>query len=448
MNESVKNKKITVLGAARSGVAAAKMLKNLGADVYVSDSAPLCSKQEQAAELGRAGIAFEFGQHTDRAYQADFAVLSPGIPVRSETVQKFVRAGIPVYSEIETASWFCRSPLIAVTGSNGKTTTTTLIGEMLKAHFPHPIVAGNIGSPFSAFAANSDPQSPAVVEVSSFQLETIDRFHPRVAVVLNFAPNHLDRYDSYEDYLQAKWRITKNLQRDDLLVYNGSDEKLSEWSSKVNSRRQGFFIQQNPQAAAWFDGAALYVKGTKLLDVKEMALRGPHNYMNALAAALAAREVGIPVEAIVRVLRAFRGIEHRLEAVAEIDGVQYINDSKATTIESLTVALQSFDTPVVLIAGGKDKGSDFSKLNELIRSRVKECVLIGTAADKMAAAWQGLAPLYRASSLQDAVNRARQTARPGEVVLLSPACASFDMFADFEDRGRQFKSLVKKLQES
>ena len=287
-----------------------------------------------------------------------------------------------------------------------------------------------------------------MVEVSSFQLETIDRFHPRVAVVLNFAPNHLDRYDSYEDYLQAKWRITKNLQRDDLLIYNGSDEKLSEWSSKVNSRRQGFFIQAHPQAAAWFDGAALYVEGTKLLDVKEMALKGPHNYMNALAAALAAREVGVPFEAIARVLRAFRGIEHRLEAVAEIDGVQYINDSKATTIESLTVALQSFDTPVVLIAGGKDKGSDFSKLNELIRSRVKECVLIGTAADKMAAAWQGLAPLYRASSLQDAVNRARQTARPGEVVLLSPACASFDMFSDFEDRGRQFKSLVKKLQES
>ena len=443
MIDSLKNKKITVLGAARSGIAAALMLKELGALVYVSDSAPLCSKQEQAAELGRDGIAFEFGQHTERIYEADFVVLSPGIPVRSEVVQKFRQKGIPVYSEIEAAAWFCRAPLIAVTGSNGKTTTTTLIGEMLKAHFPHPIVAGNIGQPFSAYVLQSDPDSPAVVEVSSFQLETIERFHPQVAVVLNFAPNHLDRYDSYEDYLKAKWRITMNLEQNDLLIYNGDDERLSEWSKHITSRKQAFSIQTHPAAAGWYDGQALYLDDGKLVDVSDMPLKGPHNYMNALAAALAARAVGVPNSAIVRVLRTFAGIEHRLEPVAEIDGVQYINDSKATTIEALAVALQSFNTPIILIAGGKDKGSDFSKLKALIKQHVKECILIGAATEKMAQAWQGLTGLYKADSLEDAVRHAHRTAVPGDVVLLSPACASFDMFNDFEDRGRQFKALVK-----
>ena len=445
MIDSLKNKKITVLGAARSGIAAAMMLKELGARVYVSDSAPLCSKQEQAAELGRNGIAFEFGRHTKRIYDTDFVVLSPGIPVRSETVQKFLQKGIPVYSEIEVASWFCRAPLIAVTGSNGKTTTTTLIGEMLKAHFPRPIVAGNIGQPFSAYVLQSVADSPVVVEVSSFQLETIDRFHPQIAVVLNFAPNHLDRYDSYEDYLKAKWRITMNLEQNDLLVYNGNDKRLSGWSEQISSRKQAFYIRTHAGAAAWYDGRALYSNEGKLVDVSDMPLKGPHNYMNALAAVLAARAVGVPTDAIVRVLRTFTGIEHRLEPVAEIDGVHYINDSKATTVEALAVALQSFNAPIILIAGGKDKGSDFSKLNNLIKQHVKECILIGAATEKMAQAWQGLTKIHKADSLENAVLHARQSAVTDDVVLLSPACASFDMFNDFEDRGRQFKSLVKKL---
>ena len=448
MMDQIKKKKITVLGAARSGVSAAVMLKKLEAQVYVSDSAPLCSKQEQAAELGRNGIAFEFGRHTERSFNADFVVLSPGIPVRSDIVQKFLQRGIPVYSEIEVAAWFCRAPMIAVTGSNGKTTTTTLIGEMLKEHFSCPIVAGNIGQPFSDYVLESDPGSPAVIEVSSFQLETIDRFHPKVAVVLNFAPNHLDRYDSYENYLEAKWRITKNLQQDDILIFNGSDKRLSARSREPNCRKQAFYIQPHPEATAWFDGQSLYLDEDRLLNVNEMALKGPHNYLNALAAALAARAVGVPNSAIVRVLRSFRGIEHRLEPVAEIDGVQYINDSKATTVEALAVALQSFNTPIILIAGGKDKGSDFGKLNDLIKQHVKDCILIGAATEKMADAWQELTNIYKADSLENAVQHASQIAASGEVVLLSPACASFDMFKDFEDRGRKFKAMVNKLRKS
>lgn len=443
----VKGKKITILGAARSGLAAAKMLKDAGAYVFVSDSASIEKKRAEAEELNAASIQFEFGRHSDRAYQADFVVLSPGIPVRSASVQKFVKNGLALYSEIEVAAWFCSSPVIAVTGSNGKTTTTTLIGEMLHQKYPQAIVAGNIGQPFSAYVQNSRPDSWAVVEVSSFQLETIDRFHPRQAVVLNFAPNHLDRYDGYEDYLRAKWRITKNLQKNDELIYNSADKKLSQWSEKINCHLLGFDINGNKKQDAYFDNKSIYIKGQELIAVSEMKLRGKHNYMNAMAAALAAANAGVTAEVIINVLKSFKGVEHRLEFVNEIDGVKYINDSKATTVESLSFALQSFNEPVVLIAGGKDKGSDFTQLNKLIQKHVKEVVLIGSATDKMEKAWSGIKPVQRAGTLDEAVQKAREIADTGDVALLSPACASFDMFIDFEDRGRKFKKIVGNLQD-
>ncbi len=443
--KNLKNKKVTVLGAARSGLAAAKLLRNVGALPFVSDISTRDQKAEQAEQLQEWSIPFEFGRHSQRVFDADFMVLSPGIAVKSDIVRRFLQQRIPVYSEIEVASWFCKAPIIAVTGSNGKTTTTTLIGEMLRTIYPDAIVAGNIGQPFSSFVLNSHADSWAVVEVSSFQLETIERFHPRQAVILNFAPNHLDRYDSYQDYLRAKWRITENLSVDDLLIFNAVDAELLNWVDKLNVKKIGFHINGSPQEAAWFDGKSLYLYGTKLMNVDEMILRGKHNYMNAMAAALAAGNAKVPVEAIRRTLKTFAGVEHRLEFVTEKEGVKYINDSKATTVESLSFALQSFREPVVLIAGGKDKGSDFSRLNPLIKEHVKELILIGDAADKMSKAWQGLKPIHRPQSFEEAIHTAKDAARPGEVVLLSPACASFDMFKDFEDRGRQFKELVNRL---
>ncbi len=445
MIKQVENKKITVLGAARSGIAAARLLKNFGADVFVSDLAKERDKAAQADELKQAAIPFEFGRHSDRVFEADFVVLSPGIPVASSVVRKLIKMKVPVYSEIEAASWFCRSQVIAVTGSNGKTTTTTLIGEMLKRAYPDAIVAGNIGRAFSEYVADSQRDSWAVVEVSSFQLETIDTFHPRQAVVLNFAPNHLDRYERYEQYLQAKWRVTMNLAANDILIYNAADEKLSGWVEKVQCRKQGFDKDGDlNQAAAYSDGKIL-LNGKPLIDVKDMHLKGIHNYMNAMAAALAAANAGVASTDIRAVLADFKGVEHRLEPVAEIDGVKYINDSKATTVESLSCALQSFEAPIVLIAGGKDKGSDFSGLNTLIEKNVKEIILIGVSAEKISESWQGIKPLQCAASLKEAVQKAAQAAEVGDVVLLSPACASFDMFSDFEDRGRQFKRIVMQL---
>jgi UDP-N-acetylmuramoylalanine--D-glutamate ligase len=442
----VKGKRITILGAARSGLAAARLLGNQGAQVFVSDSAPEDKKQNEVAALRRSGIDYEFGQHSERAFAADLMILSPGIPVQSYVVQRFIKSGTPVYSEIEMAAQFCRSPFIAVTGSNGKTTTTTLIGEMLKKQFPRAFMAGNIGTAFSEYALASTPDSYGVVEVSSFQLETIDRFHPHQAVALNFAPNHLDRYPSYDDYLKAKWRITKNLGKGDRLIYNASDELLSQWAARCPAQQIGFDIRGRKQFAAIYDGQAIFLEGEKIIEVSAMPLRGEHNYMNAMAAGLAALGAGVPQAAIHEVLATFKGVEHRLEFVAEIAGVKYINDSKATTVESLAVALKSFTEPIILIAGGKDKGSDFTTLNNLLRERAKEIILIGKATEKMSAAWQGVKPIYCAGSLQDAVNRAEHSAVAGDVVLLSPACASYDMFIDFEDRGRQFKNLVNQLQ--
>lgn len=437
--------KITILGAARSGLAVARLLHKAGARVFVSDQASIEAKSQEAAELHQAGIDFEFGGHSAKAYDTQMVVLSPGIPLRSEVVRPFLEKRIAVLSEVEIAYWFCKAPIIAVTGSNGKTTTTTLIGVMLRKKYSDAIVAGNIGQAFSEFVEQSNERSWAVVELSSFQLETIDTFHPRQAVVLNFAPNHLNRYDSYEDYLRAKWRITKNISAQDHLIYNAADSLLADWAEKIDCQKQGFHINGDQSHAAYCFNDALFINHEKFIETKEIILRGKHNYMNAMAAILAALNAGVSHSYIKEVLRTFKGVEHRLEEVTVKDGITFINDSKATTVESLSFALQSFENPVILIAGGQDKGSDFSTVNAVIGAHVKSIILIGSAASKIEQAWQGLKPIYREASLQDAVFRACSLAREKDIVLLSPACASFDMFTDFEDRGRQFKNIVESL---
>ncbi|APF17917.1 UDP-N-acetylmuramoylalanine--D-glutamate ligase [Caldithrix abyssi DSM 13497] len=444
--QNVKGKKVSVLGAARSGLAAARLLKNKGTHVFVSDRAPARQKQDALEFLTREQIDHEFGQHSPRVFEADFCVLSPGIPVASEVVQEVLKRNIPVLSEIEVASWFYEGRLIAVTGSNGKTTTTTLIGEMLRRRYPQAVVAGNIGQPFSDFADQSTNDAWGVVEVSSFQLETIDQFHPDQAVLLNYAPNHLDRYASYEEYMEAKWRITKNLQPDDRFIYNAADPEILKRLPRLSCLKSGFHIDGDEREEIYFKKGIIYLEGQPFINVDEMGLKGVHNYMNAMAAILAARYAGVSEVDIKAVLKSFTGVEHRLEFVRELNGVRFINDSKATTVESLYYALQSFKQPIILIAGGKDKGSDFSKLNEQIAGKVKAVILIGAATEKMQKAWQGIKPLYAEKTLEEAVQKAYELAKAGDVVLLSPACASFDMFKDFEDRGRQFKEIVRRLE--
>lgn len=438
-------KKITVLGAARSGLAAAKMLNDSGARVFISDGGSPSNIRERMIELDLYNVLFETGEHSNMAYNADFAILSPGIPVASEVVQTLYKKQIPVYSEIEAAYWFNKSSMIAVTGSNGKTTTVTLIGEMLRKKDPDAIVAGNIGQAFSEFVLGSKKDQWSVVELSSFQLETIDTFKPDIAVILNFAPNHLDRYNSYEEYIKAKWRITKNLTKKELVVYNADDEKLKSWVEELKVPAVGFSTKSINDWGAGLFQDEIYLYGEKIIHTKEMGLKGIHNFMNAMAAILAAHKAEITNSDMRAVLKEFSGVEHRLEKVAVVEGKTFINDSKATTVESLMYALQSFDKPIVLIAGGKDKGSDFSRLNDLIKQNVKAIVLIGTATEKMKKTWQGIKPVYLAESMQDAVNKASEIASAGEVVLLSPACASFDMFSNYEERGNIYKEYVHQL---
>ena len=441
----IKGKHITILGAARSGIAAADLLFRQGAEVFVSDIAKEEIKNNEINKLKGLGIPFEFGKHSDRVFDSDFVVLSPGIPVASDIVQKILKLNIPVLSEIEIASWFCKSPMIAVTGSNGKTTTTTLIGEMLKTEQPQRIQAGNIGNPFASQVLNSVEDNWTVIEVSSFQLETIEEFHPKVVVLLNLAPNHLDRYEgNYEKYVSAKLNILKNLNQDDFIIYNFDDRLLSE-KIQYSKAQKLSFSTLNKNADAFLSDSILMIENAELIDTKIIKLNGIHNYMNSMAAVLASRKAGISKDSIIKILQEFSGVEHRLEFVREFNGIDYVNDSKATTVESLAVALQSFDHPIVLIAGGKDKGSDFSKLNPLIGKYTREVILIGVAKEKMSNSWAKIKPVHFADTLEEAVMMATQIAKEKDTVLLSPACASFDMFTDYEDRGKQFKSIVNNL---
>jgi UDP-N-acetylmuramoylalanine--D-glutamate ligase len=444
--KNVKNKDVVILGAARSGLAAAKLMQSQGAKVFVSDTAPAEKKKTEIDTLQRLRIDHEFGGHTSRILQADFVILSPGIPKTTQAVTDILRQGIAIYSELEVASWYCRAPIIAITGSNGKTTTTTLLGEMICKELPGSLVAGNIGRAYSDKVLQVTASDWAVLEVSSFQLETVDTFHPRIVLMLNLSPNHLDWYPNYDAYIDAKMQILKNLSSDDFLVYNADDRLLAEKIKDCPAQMMEFSLR-DPSADAFIKNKFLYSGKQVLLSTDQIRLKGAHNYQNAMAAVLAAQLAGISDETIINILTSFQGVEHRLEYVGTIKGIDFINDSKATTIESLAVALQSFEQPLILIAGGKDKGSDYTRLNKLLIDNVKQVVLIGAAREKISKAWKDIVPLESANSLDEAVQAALNHAQSGETVLLSPACSSFDMFRDYEERGRIFKEIVTKLKE-
>jgi UDP-N-acetylmuramoylalanine--D-glutamate ligase len=440
----IKDKNIVVLGAARSGISAAELAKNLGASIFVSDNAEEKGKRKQINKLKGLGIPFEFGGHSNRVYSADMVVLSPGIPQTTAVVQSIRQKGIPVLSEIEFAYRFCQSPVIAVTGSNGKTTTTTLIGQMLKKQMPNAIIAGNIGSPFSSYVLESEPGSWAAVEVSSFQLETIDEFHPRVALILNLSPNHLDWYETYDDYVNAKLRIIMNLNPDDVIIYDGDDKDIFDLIWQSPARKFKFSIKSE-RAEAFIKDKRIHFFNHEFMATDEIKLKGLHNYKNAMAAGLACIQAGIDQENMRDILKNFAGVEHRLEHVATIKGVHFINDSKATTLESLSVALTSFESPIILIAGGKDKGADYSTVTSLLPGNVRQVFLIGAAQDKIYQAWEKIVPVRKCDSLEMAVENAFEMAHPNDNILLSPACSSFDMFKDYEDRGKKYKEIVNHL---
>ncbi|HMV51143.1 MAG TPA: UDP-N-acetylmuramoyl-L-alanine--D-glutamate ligase [Blastocatellia bacterium] len=445
----ITGKNILVVGLARSGVAAAEFLARLGARVTVND-AKAESELKDAPAIRAKGIEVVGGGHPRELFESsELIVVSPGVPLASEPFGRARAAGVPIISEVELAARFLRGRLVGITGSNGKTTTTTLIGELLKNAGLPTQVGGNIGTPLISLAETSSNDGVTVVELSSFQLEAVEQLHVNVALLLNITPDHLDRYDSMEAYAAAKANIFRNQTANDVAVLNADND----WSAKMNDRtnaaviyfsrlrelEQGIFLRGDEIIERSATGERV------LLTRADIPLPGDHNVENVMAALAAGLACGASPDSMRQTVRDFKGVEHRLEFVAEIKGVRFYNDSKATNVDAAIKCLEAFTGGVIVILGGKDKGSDYAPLAALVRERCEHVVLIGAAADKIAAALENTRPLHRAATMPEAVKLGLELGRPGDTVLLAPACASFDMFDNYEHRGRVFKEAVRSL---
>jgi UDP-N-acetylmuramoylalanine--D-glutamate ligase len=443
-------KKVLVVGLARTGIATALFCAERGARVTATEERRESEIAETAAKLRAAGVTLELGAHRPETFVLqDLIVPSPGVPQTMPALAAARAIGVPVWSEIELAWRFLRGRLICITGSNGKTTTTSLIGHILETAKMPVQVAGNIGTPLISRVDVSSDSSFTVVEASSFQLESISAFRPDIAVLLNITPDHLDRHGSTEAYGSAKARIFENQTAEDSAVINADDAVAPQyapaeprvfWFSRTKRVASGCYLRGD-EIVFRCDGAE-----SVLLERKIIGLRGSHNIENVLAAAAAARLAGIAPAAIVEGVRTFAGVEHRIEYVATVSGVEYFNDSKATNVDATLKALDAFPGNVLVILGGKDKGSDYKILRQALRSRARLALLIGSAADKIEAGLAGIVPVERADTLERAVEIASRRAQPGDTVLLAPACASFDQFENYEHRGRVFKQLVRDLE--
>lgn len=455
--------KVTVVGLARSGVAAARLLQAVGAHVTVADRKERSELGPVLAQLDDASVGITVGSRYETALEsAELVVISPGVPYRMEALERVRQRGVKVISELELASRFVSAPMLALTGTNGKSTTVTLIGKMLQESGKRVFVGGNLGTALSEAAIQtvlaSQQGSPGpfdvlVVEVSSFQLETVEQFHPRIAALLNVTVDHQDRYASIDEYVAAKRRIFECQKPTDYALFNLDDQRVAALRHSVKARVLGF-TRQSALPADVTGGT--YLEDDRLVTTvtgvrqeicrrQEIKIIGDHNVENAMVAATYALLSGGSLESVRRVLQTFPGLEHALEIVRDRRGVRFVNDSKGTNVDATLKAIESIDQPIWLIAGGRDKGGDFSRLAPAIRQRVKGLILIGEATPLIARAMAGFPAISRAASLKEAVQAAADSAASGGVVLFSPACASFDMFADYQDRGRQFKALVQSL---
>jgi UDP-N-acetylmuramoylalanine--D-glutamate ligase len=448
------NQRVLVVGLGKSGVASALFLKSRGAHVTVSDAKPQEQLGEEIPVLLDHGIAVETGGHGERTFRGqDLIVVSPGVPVDSPPLVQARTLGEPVIGEIELASRFLPRNLIAITGSNGKTTTTTLAGEIVAGGGFPTVVGGNIGTPAVSLVERTTPDTVVVLEVSSFQLETIQTFRPKVAVVLNITPDHLDRHRTFAAYTDAKARIFENQQAEDFAILNADDPTCVGLASRTRAQVFWFSRKQEVRQGAYArDGRVLFrdAKGqSEIMLVSEIPLKGGHNVENVLAAVCVGALMGCESERIRKAVRGFKAVEHRLEYVATIRGFEYYNDSKATNVDATIKALESFPANVHLILGGKDKDSDYTQLNDLLRQRVKRVYTIGAAAGKIesqiVSSKSGGPEVVHAQTLENAIRMAYAAAQPADIVLLAPACASFDQFRNYEHRGRVFKEVVQKL---
>src|SRR6266568_4095072 len=444
-------KRVLVVGLGRSGVASALFLKSRGARVTVSDAKSEDQLRKEIPALLDHGIAVETGGHGERTFKnQDLIVVSPGVPVDAEPISQARALGQDILGEIELAAEFLQGQIVAITGSNGKTTATTLTGEILSAGGLKTLVGGNIGTPAISLVPQATPETVTVLEVSSFQLETIRHFRPKIAVVLNVTPDHLDRHRTFAAYVDAKARVFENQQGEDFAVLNADDATCVElagrtraqvfWFSRKREVEQGAFVRKGDVLFRGIGGQR------EVMLASEIPLKGSHNLENVLAAVCAGALMGCEAGKIGDAIRDFKAVEHRLEYVATLRGVEYYNDSKATNVDATIKALESFPANVHLILGGKDKGSDYTVLNDLLRERVKCVYTIGAAAEKIQSQIKS-AKIVPSGTMETAVKQASASAQFGDIILLAPACASFDQFQNYEHRGRVFKDLVRGLSE-
>jgi len=447
----LKDKRVLVVGLGKSGVASALFLKDRGARVTVSDTKSPDQLREEIPVLLDHGITVETGGHGERTFRGqDLIVVSPGVPVDAPPLVQARASGEPVIGEIELAAQNLTGPIVAITGSNGKTTTTTLAGEILAAGGLPVAVGGNIGTPAISLVATATQETIFVLEISSFQLETIQTFRPKVAIVLNITPDHLDRHRTFQTYVDAKARIFENQRPDDFAVLNEDDPTCRTLRDRTRAQVFWFSRKQEVQQGAFVrNGKILFRDATgqrEIMLVSEIPLKGAHNLENVLAGVCAGGLMGCEPAKIRKAIQDFKAVEHRLEYVATIKGVEYFNDSKATNVDATIKALESFPKNIHLILGGKDKGSDYTVLNDLLRERVKRVYTIGAAAEKIESHIKGAAEIVHAETLENAIRRAAAVAQPGDIVLLAPACASFDQFQSYNHRGRVFKEVVHSLE--
>jgi UDP-N-acetylmuramoylalanine--D-glutamate ligase len=432
---------VAVVGMARSGLAAAELLIANGASVRAIEGKITPELRDKVSQL-EVGL---FPQEESSFEGVQLVVTSPGVPVDDQILSRVRARGIRVVGEVELAFWYLEGPIIGITGSNGKTTTTALTGHILEESGVPCQVGGNIGLPPTAMVATSRPDQWNVLELSSFQLETIETFRARIGVVLNVTPDHLDRHHTFANYAAAKGRLFEKQQKGDYAVLNADDPIAMEYAAITSASPLWFSLARPVTPGLWLDGDAIRFDEQKLLAVADIPLRGRHNVENVMAAAAAARLAGATIPRIAAAVRSFPGVEHRLERVLAVNGVTWYNDSKATNVDAALKAIDAFAGDLWIILGGKDKGSDYGPLREPLRAKAHAALLIGAAADKIAGQLSGAVPLVPCGSLDRAIHYARGHSSAGDVVLLAPACASFDQFDNFEHRGRVFKEIVERI---
>ncbi len=437
----LEQQRVTVVGLGKSGLAAVQLLLEKGARVRAVDE-----KAAAAATLPAGQVEFRL-QSEERFEDCDLIVLSPGVPTNLPAINAARDRGVKIIGEVELAAPYLLGPVIGITGSNGKTTTTALIGHILAASGIAAQVGGNIGTPPTAMVATSRKDQWNVLELSSYQLETIDTFRAKVGVCMNVTPDHLDRHGSFENYADAKGRLFDALMPDGLAVLNADDVTCVGYAARTKAHDVWFSSAHRRADGLCVSGEAILMNGEPLMPIVDVPLRGVHNLENVMAAAAAAHFAGASYEAIAAAVRSFQGVEHRLEFVRRLNGVDYFNDSKATNVDATLKAIDAFAGGLWIILGGKDKGSSYTPLIEPLQKTAHAALLIGAAAEKIAKELQGAVSLIQCGTIEEAVQAAHSKAAPGDTVLLAPACASFDQFTSYEHRGRRFKSLVMELRE-